>query len=195
MMSGYFDNAVPLEHTHERLQAIVTSAMDAIITIDDQHRIICFNPAAERMFRISAAEALGSPIEHFIPHRFRDKHDEHIQHFGDTGETSRRMGALGAVSALAGLMAMPLAIVLALAALIDRLGPQDLLRHAFAGVTAAAAGLVVAMAVKTAQPLRRRLGAWAVCAAAFGCVAVLHLPLLPVLAVLGPLGILIAWRR
>ncbi|HZV56187.1 MAG TPA: HWE histidine kinase domain-containing protein [Sphingobium sp.] len=100
MMSDCFDNAVPLAHSHERLQAIVASAMDAIITIDDQHRIICFNPAAERMFRISAAEALGSPLERFIPHRFRTDHDEHIRRFGDTGETSRRMGALGAVSAL-----------------------------------------------------------------------------------------------
>ncbi len=108
---------------------------------------------------------------------------------------ARYRGPLGSVSALAGLMAMPLAIVLGLAVLIDRLGPQDILRHGFAGVTAAAAGLVFAMAVKTAQPLRRRWGAWGVAAAAFVCVALLHLPLLPVLAVLGPIGILIAWRR
>lgn len=108
---------------------------------------------------------------------------------------ARYRGPPGAFTALAGLMAMPLAIVLGLAVLIDLMGPQDLLRHAFAGVTAAAAGLVFAMAARTAQPLRRRRGAWAVCAMAFGCVGLLHLPLLPVLAVLGPLGILIAWRR
>jgi chromate transporter len=108
---------------------------------------------------------------------------------------ARYRGPFGAASALAGLMAMPLAIVLALAALIDRLGPQDILRHAFAGVTAAAAGLVFAMAVKTAQPLRRRWSAWAVCGAAFACVGLAHLPLLPVLAVLGPVGVLLAWRR
>lgn len=108
---------------------------------------------------------------------------------------ARYQGPLGAAAALTGLMAMPLAIVLGLAVLIDTIGPQDILRHAFAGVTAAAAGLVVAMAVKTAQPLRRRWGAWMICVAAFVCVAILHLPLLPVLAVLAPLGILVAWRR
>jgi PAS domain S-box-containing protein len=99
MMSGYFDNAVPLDHTYERLQAIVASAMDAIITIDDQQQIIGFNPAAEKMFRISATKALNSPIARFIPHRFRDKHEEHIQHFGQTGETSRAMGAVSALRA------------------------------------------------------------------------------------------------
>lgn len=108
---------------------------------------------------------------------------------------ARYRGPRGSLAALAGLLAMPLAIVLALAMLIDRFGPQDLLRHAFAGVTAAAAGLVIAMAIKTSRPLGRRPGAWIVAAAAFACVAILRLPLLPVLAALAPLGILIAGRR
>ncbi|MBO9576160.1 MAG: PAS domain S-box protein [Sphingobium sp.] len=100
MTSGFFDTTVSLEQTNERLEAIIASAMDAIITIDDRHRIIHFNPAAEQMFRIPAREALGQPLERFIPHRFRATHDDHIRRFGTTGETSRRMGALGAVSAL-----------------------------------------------------------------------------------------------
>jgi len=100
MASGYIDNSVPLTHSHERLQAILASAMDAIITIDGQHRIVQFNPAAELMFKLPASEALGQSVERFIPHRFRADHDEHISRFGMTGETSRRMGALGAVSAL-----------------------------------------------------------------------------------------------
>ena len=100
MTSGNHGNSLPLAQNPERLQAIIDSAMDAIITIDDRHRIIGFNPAAELMFRIKADDALGEPIERFIPHRFRDTHGEHIRRFGSTGETSRRMGALGAVSAL-----------------------------------------------------------------------------------------------
>ncbi len=108
---------------------------------------------------------------------------------------ARYRGPRGSLAALAGLMAMPLAIVLGLAVLVDRLGPQDMLRHGFAGVTAAAAGLVIAMAVRTARPLRRRWDAWAVCAAAFLCVGILRLPLLPVLAALAPVGVLLAWRR
>jgi PAS domain S-box-containing protein len=100
MTSRYIDNSVPLTHSHERLSAIVASAMDAIITIDDQHRIIQFNPAAEQMFKLPASEAIGQPLARFIPHRFRVEHNEHIRRFGVTGETGRRMGALGAVSAL-----------------------------------------------------------------------------------------------
>lgn len=88
--------------TQRRLEGIVDSAMDAIITIDERQQIILFNPAAERMFGIPKADALGQPISRFIPHRFRDGHDEHISRFRQTGVTGRRMGALGAVSGLRG---------------------------------------------------------------------------------------------
>lgn len=100
MTSRYIDTSVPLSHSHERLAAIVASAMDAIITIDERNRIIQFNPSAEAMFKLPADEAIGQPLERFIPHRFRADHNEHIRRFGMTGETGRRMGALGAVSAL-----------------------------------------------------------------------------------------------
>lgn len=86
--------------TKRRLEGIVDSAMDAIITIDEKQKIILFNPAAERMFSVSQGEALGQPISRFIPHRFRAGHDEHIHRFRQTGVTGRRMGALGAISGL-----------------------------------------------------------------------------------------------
>ena len=86
--------------TKNRLEAIVASAMDAIITIDNDHKIIFFNPAAEAMFGIESNEALGQPISRFIPERYRAAHEGHIRHFGKTGETGRRMGALGAISGL-----------------------------------------------------------------------------------------------
>jgi PAS domain S-box-containing protein len=54
----------------ERLTGIVESAMDAIVAIDDAQHIVVFNPAAERMFRCAAADAIGTPIERFIPPRF-----------------------------------------------------------------------------------------------------------------------------
>lgn len=90
------DNA--LEESRRRMEGIVNSAMDALITIDSGQRIILFNPAAERMFEVPAAEALGEHISRFIPPRYRDGHDEHIRRFKETGVTSRRMGALGAIS-------------------------------------------------------------------------------------------------
>lgn len=86
--------------TKTRLEAIVANAMDAIITIDNNHKIIFFNPAAEAMFGMNSRAALGQPISRFIPERFRATHEGHIRHFGETGETGRRMGALGAISGL-----------------------------------------------------------------------------------------------
>lgn len=88
------------QDSRRRMEAIVESAMDALITIDEQHRVIVFNPAAERMFGVSAAEAVGTPIERFIPEHLRAGHAAHIDRFKEMGATNRRMGALGAVSAL-----------------------------------------------------------------------------------------------
>ncbi|WP_226951236.1 PAS domain S-box protein [Rhizobium terrae] len=89
-----------LLESRRRMEGIVESAMDALITIDEDQRIVLFNPAAERMFGVARQEALGSPIERFIPERFRAGHGEHIRLFKETGVTNRRMGALGAISGL-----------------------------------------------------------------------------------------------
>jgi PAS domain S-box-containing protein len=87
-----------LRESQARLSAIVQSAMDAIIAIDEEQRITVFNPAAETMFGCPAVDALGTSIDRFIP-RFREAHARHCQ-FGDIGRTTRRMGALGELRAL-----------------------------------------------------------------------------------------------
>jgi PAS domain S-box-containing protein len=80
------------EASEERLAAIVDSAMDAIVTVDASQTIVLFNVAAEQVFRCPRAEALGGPLERFIPVRFRGAHHSHVERFGRTGITSRRMG-------------------------------------------------------------------------------------------------------
>ncbi|MGH8309101.1 MAG: sensor histidine kinase, partial [Steroidobacteraceae bacterium] len=62
--------------------------------------IVLFNAAAERMFGVDASQALGEPLERFIPERFRLAHRRHVHGFQQTGITKRRMGALGALSGL-----------------------------------------------------------------------------------------------
>ncbi|HZZ33021.1 MAG TPA: PAS domain S-box protein [Phenylobacterium sp.] len=89
-----------LVESRRRMEGIVESAMDALITVDEQQCVILFNPAAERMFGVKAMDAVGTPIERFIPERFRSGHSEHIRRFKVAGVTNRRMGALGAVSGL-----------------------------------------------------------------------------------------------
>ena len=82
-----------LRQAVERLEGIVGSAMDAIITIDDRERIVMFNAAAATIFGTPAAVAIGCPLERFIPERFRIAHRSHIETFGKTGVTRRTMGA------------------------------------------------------------------------------------------------------
>lgn len=82
------------------LEGIVQSAMDAIITVDEQQVVVLFNEAAEKMFQCPAQEAIGSSLDRFIPERFREIHREHVRVFGRSGTTSRRMGRLGTITAL-----------------------------------------------------------------------------------------------
>ncbi len=84
-----------LRDSQERLLGIISSAMDAIITVDGNQKIIVFNRAAEQIFRCPAAEALGQTIDRFIPQRFREGHREHIRSFGQTGVSSRSMYSPG----------------------------------------------------------------------------------------------------
>ena len=81
-----------LAASETRLAAIVDSAMDAIITIDAEQRIVYFNRSAERIFRCKGDAALGTPLDRFLPTRFHDVHRTHIANFGKTGVTNRRMG-------------------------------------------------------------------------------------------------------
>jgi PAS domain S-box-containing protein len=89
-----------LRESKDRLAGIVSSAMDAIITVDENQSIVLFNESAEQMFGCTAAEALGQPLSRFIPDRFRGAHSEFVRRFGETGGTSRAMGRLGALVAL-----------------------------------------------------------------------------------------------
>jgi PAS domain S-box-containing protein len=84
-----------LRNSQERLLGIISSAMDAIITVDGDQKIIVFNRAAEQIFRCPAKDALGRTIDRFIPQRFREAHREHIRSFGQTGVSSRSMYSPG----------------------------------------------------------------------------------------------------
>jgi PAS domain S-box-containing protein len=89
-----------LQESQERIVSIVASAMDAIVTVDDEHTIVLFNGAAEKMFGCPRADAVGSPIERFVPLRFRDRHRANIHRFRETASSSRTMGALGTLWAI-----------------------------------------------------------------------------------------------
>lgn len=86
-----------LRESEDRLNAVVQTAMDAIVAADEQQRVVIFNGAAQKMFGYSTAEALSLNISDLLPERFRAQHAEQIRYFGQTGATCRTMGRLGMV--------------------------------------------------------------------------------------------------
>jgi len=83
-----------------RLNAIIRSSREAIITTDAAQRIVLMNPMAETLFGCDAAQALGTPLSRFIPERFRAAHAQHVNRFGSTGASDRRMGSQRVLYAL-----------------------------------------------------------------------------------------------
>ncbi len=81
-----------LRLSQARLQSVVDSALDAIITLDSSHRVLVFNRAAEQMFGCRATEVVGQPIERFLPPRSRDVHADLVRRFGATNASTRPMG-------------------------------------------------------------------------------------------------------
>ena len=81
-----------LSESEAQLAAVVDTAMDAIVTVDHEQRIVLFNRAAEAMFGCARGDAIGDRLDRFLPARFRGAHRSHVERFGATGGTRRRMG-------------------------------------------------------------------------------------------------------
>lgn len=108
----------------------------------------------------------------------------------------RFFGLRGAFAALAGMMAAPMALVIALAALYGGFGHEPLVARMLEGMAAVSAGLILAMALKLARSLRGRgLAGWFFAALAFVAVGPLRWPLLPVLLAGAVASVVVAWRR
>src|SRR5260370_6125085 len=76
-----------LAESKTRLAAIINSAMDAIVTMDQEGKIIEFNPAAEKTFGHRRTEVVGKSLAHvIIPPAVRASHCQGLAHYLFTGE-------------------------------------------------------------------------------------------------------------
>jgi len=98
--SGLKAAASSAAHWLFRTGDIVHAAHEAILTVDEQQRIVMLNPAAQTMFACSAEDALGSHLSRFIPHRHRQEHASHFREFAVSGATERAMGRINEVHGL-----------------------------------------------------------------------------------------------
>lgn len=81
-----------LREADDRYQRTLSSVMDAIVAVDEEQRVVIFNPAAERMFGVSGEDAIGHTLERFIPAEARLDHAARLTEFSRTGAQPRPMG-------------------------------------------------------------------------------------------------------
>jgi chromate transporter len=101
-------------------------------------------------------------------------------------------GSIGAIAAVAGFLVIPWVIGFSIGVWYLQNAHRPFLQNILGGVSATAAGLLVATGIKLLRPHRRRPAAVLFAALAFGLMTFSRLPLLVVLFGLTPLGIAVA---
>lgn len=74
-----------LRDSAERLRAILETAVEGIITIDERGVMESFNPSAEKIFGYSSSEAIGQNVKLLMPEPFRHEHDGYLENYHRTG--------------------------------------------------------------------------------------------------------------
>ena len=106
----------------------------------------------------------------------------------------RFAGYTGAIAAISGLIGGPFALMIAVGMLYSSYGTLPLVQQALSGMSAVAAGLVLATGFKMASSLRRHWRPWLFTALSLAGVGALRWPLLAVVGALAPFAIAAAWR-
>lgn len=68
-----------------RWRAVIDSAVDGIIVIDQHGRIETFNPGAEHLFGYEAREVMGQNVDMLMPSPYREEHDTYLSRYVATG--------------------------------------------------------------------------------------------------------------
>ncbi len=81
----------------ELFRKILEIATDAIISVDEDQKIVLFNQGAEQIFRYRAEEVLGQPLEVLLPPQFHGHHRTQVDGFRQSPRASRPMGERGSL--------------------------------------------------------------------------------------------------
>lgn len=74
-----------LHDAYETLSQTLEQAIDAVVAIDEENRIILFNAAAERMWGYLREEVMGRNVSMLVPAGLRPRHDGYVQDNRVTG--------------------------------------------------------------------------------------------------------------
>jgi two-component system sensor kinase FixL len=88
-----------LRRNEARLRAILDTAVEGILTIDEQGTVEMCNPAAARIFGYSAEEVLGRNVDRLMPDPHAEAHRDYLDRYRATGNGS----ILGRVREVTGL--------------------------------------------------------------------------------------------
>ncbi|PZO37792.1 MAG: hybrid sensor histidine kinase/response regulator [Pseudanabaena frigida] len=86
-----------LQKSQALFAGILEIANDAIISVDNTQRITLFNQGAEKIFGYKFEEAIGQPLNLFLPEQFQNAHNLHVQTFAQSSGKARSMGAQGEI--------------------------------------------------------------------------------------------------
>lgn len=82
------------------LEGLLAASHDAIVLVDESQHIVGFNPAAEALFGCRAVEALGSPLERFVPETARALHAGHVRRFAASADLREQLKVERRVAAM-----------------------------------------------------------------------------------------------